>query len=81
MFVRRTLFAQLGGFPDEPMLGGVLFSRKRLHLVTPMLLAPSVIADSRKLFRWVSGAALPVALSSFFPATSIFRFSLVRSSA
>src|SRR5215471_8385586 len=33
------------------------------------------------LFRWVSGAALPVALSFFFPSSSIFRLSLVRSSA
>lgn len=48
MFVRRTLFERLGGFPDEPVLEDVLFSRKLVRIVTPVLLAPPVITDARK---------------------------------
>jgi rSAM/selenodomain-associated transferase 2 len=48
MFVRRTLFERLNGFPNESRLEDVLFSRKLVRLVTPVLLAPPVITDSRK---------------------------------
>ena len=48
MFVRRTLFEQLGGFPNEPILEDLLFSRRLARIVTPVLLAPPVITDSRK---------------------------------
>jgi rSAM/selenodomain-associated transferase 2 len=48
MFVRRTLFEQLSGFPNEPRLEDVLFSRKLVRIVTPVLLAPPVVTDSRK---------------------------------
>ncbi len=48
MFVRRTLFERLGGFPNEPRLEDVLFSRKLVCIVTPVLLAPPVVTDSRK---------------------------------
>jgi rSAM/selenodomain-associated transferase 2 len=48
MFVRRTLFEQLSGFPNEPRLEDVLFSRKLVRIVTPLLLAPPVVTDSRK---------------------------------
>jgi rSAM/selenodomain-associated transferase 2 len=48
MFVRRTLFEQLGGFPNEPVLEDVLFSRRLVRVATPVLLAPPVITDSRK---------------------------------
>ena len=48
MFVRRTLFERLGGFPNEPRLEDVLFSRKMVRIVTPVLLAPPVVTDSRK---------------------------------
>ena len=48
MFVRRTLFEQLGGFPNEPILEDVLFSRRLVRIVSPVLLAPPVITDSRK---------------------------------
>lgn len=59
MFVRRTLFAQLGGFPNEPILEDVLFSRKLVRIVTPVLLTPPVITDSRKFVQmgiWRSAA-------------------------
>jgi len=48
MFVRRTLFERLGGFPNEPVLEDVLFSRRLVRIVTPVLLAPPVITDARK---------------------------------
>jgi rSAM/selenodomain-associated transferase 2 len=48
MFVRRTLFERLRGFPNEPRLEDVLFSRKLVRTVTPVLLAPPVVTDSRK---------------------------------
>jgi len=48
MFVRRTLFERLSGFPNESRLEDVLFSRKLVHIVTPVLLAPPVVTDSRK---------------------------------
>jgi rSAM/selenodomain-associated transferase 2 len=48
MFVRRTLFERLDGFPNESRLEDVLFSRKLVRLVTPVLLAPPVVTDSRK---------------------------------
>lgn len=59
MFVRRTLFEQLGGFPNEPILEDVLFSRKLVRIVTPVLLTPPVITDSRKFVQmgiWRSAA-------------------------
>jgi rSAM/selenodomain-associated transferase 2 len=48
MFVRRALFERLGGFPDQPFLEDVLFSRKLVKVVTPVLLTPPVVTDSRK---------------------------------
>ena len=48
MFVRRSLFERLGGFANEPVLEDVLFSRRLVRIVTPVLLAPPVITDARK---------------------------------
>lgn len=48
IFVRRSLFERLGGFPNEPVLEDVLFSRMLVRIVTPVLLAPPVITDARK---------------------------------
>jgi len=63
MFVRRTLFEQLGGFPNEPILEDVLFSRRLVRIAIPVLLAPPVITDSRKfvqmgIWRSVTRASL-----------------------
>ncbi len=51
MFVRRTLFERLGGFPDQPILEDVAFCDKLVRVATPVLLAPPVITDSRKFLR------------------------------
>ena len=48
MFVRRTVFERLGGFPNEPVLEDVLFSRRLVRSIRPVLLAPPVITDARK---------------------------------
>lgn len=48
LFVRRSLFAQLGGFPDLPILEDVAFCEKLVRVTTPILLDPPVLTDSRK---------------------------------
>lgn len=51
MFVRRTLFERLGGFPEVPILEDVVFCQKLLCVTTPVLLAPPVITDARKFIK------------------------------
>ncbi len=51
MFVRRTLFEQLGGFPDQPILEDVAFCEKLIRVVTPVFLSPPVLTDSRKFIK------------------------------
>jgi rSAM/selenodomain-associated transferase 2 len=51
MFVRRALFEQLGGFPDQPILEDVAFCERLLHVANPILLSPPVITDARKFVK------------------------------
>lgn len=51
LFVRRTLFEQLGGFPNRPILEDVAFCEKLMKLTTPLLLSPPVVTDSRKFLK------------------------------
>lgn len=48
MFVRRALFAKLGGFPEQPILEDILFCEKLRQVTRPLLLDQYVITDSRK---------------------------------
>jgi len=48
LFVRRTLFKQLGGFPNLPILEDVAFCEKLIKRTNPVLLFPPVITDARK---------------------------------
>jgi rSAM/selenodomain-associated transferase 2 len=48
MFVRRSLFEQLGGFPVQPILEDVAFCEKLVRVTRPVLLSPPVVTDSRK---------------------------------
>jgi rSAM/selenodomain-associated transferase 2 len=48
LFVRRTLFEQLGGFPNRPILEDVAFCEKLIKITQPLLLSPSVVTDARK---------------------------------
>lgn len=51
LFVRRTLFEQLGGFPNRPILEDVAFCEKLIKLTTPLVLSPPVVTDSRKFLK------------------------------
>ncbi len=48
MFVRQSLFAQLGGFPDVPALEDLLFGELLVSATNPVFLELEVISDSRK---------------------------------
>jgi len=48
LFVRRSLFHELGGFPDQPILEDVAFCENLIAVTEPILLDQSVITDSRK---------------------------------
>jgi rSAM/selenodomain-associated transferase 2 len=48
MFVRRALFARLGGFPDTARLEDVQFCEKLVKHTRPILLDCAVTTDSRK---------------------------------
>lgn len=75
MFVRRALFEQLGGFPDQPFLEDVLFSRKLVQVVTPILLAPPIVTDSRKFVQM--GVWRSVARASLILLTVELRLPIV----
>ncbi len=80
MFVRRALFEQLGGFPQQPFLEDIAFSEKLKRATKPVLLDQYVVTDSRKFIQmgiWRSlarcaaillchGLRLPIAGRAFF---------------
>lgn len=51
LFIRRSLFARLGGFPNQPILEDVAFCEKVIKETNPLLLFPPVITDARKFLR------------------------------
>ncbi len=51
LFVRRSLFEQLDGFPQQPILEDVAFCERLLRVTTPLLLSPPVVTDSRKFIQ------------------------------
>uniref|UniRef100_UPI000A0E5705 TIGR04283 family arsenosugar biosynthesis glycosyltransferase n=1 Tax=Nitrospira cf. moscoviensis SBR1015 TaxID=96242 RepID=UPI000A0E5705 len=51
LFVRRTLFEQLGGFPNQPILEDVAFCERLIKVANPLLLSPPVITDARKFIK------------------------------
>lgn len=51
LFVRRTLFAQLGGFPDQPILEDVAFCERLIKKTSPLILSPPVVTDARKFLK------------------------------
>jgi hypothetical protein len=48
LFVRRSLFERLGGFPQQPILEDVAFCERLIKVTTPVLLSPPVVTDARK---------------------------------
>ncbi len=51
LFVRRLLFEQLGGFPNQPILEDVVFCERLIAVTRPLLLSPSVVTDARKFLK------------------------------
>jgi rSAM/selenodomain-associated transferase 2 len=51
LFVRRTLFEQLGGFPNQPILEDVAFCERLIKVTKPLLLYPPVVTDARKFVK------------------------------
>jgi len=51
LFVRRALFKQLGGFPNQPILEDVAFCERLIKVTTPQLLSPPVVTDARKFLK------------------------------
>jgi len=48
MFVRRSLFQRLGGFPEGGVMEDVSFCQRLVHETRPILVDDSVVTDSRK---------------------------------
>lgn len=79
MFVRRTLFRQLGGFPDVERLEDVYFCDRLLARARPVLLDQAVVTDSRKFEEqgvWRSLARVGVILLCANLGVRLPRFSL-----
>ena len=51
MFIRRSLFSRLGGFPDVERLEDVRFCEGLVKATNPVLLDQTVITDSRKFIQ------------------------------
>ena len=51
LFVRRALFEQLGGFPNQPILEDVAFCERLIAVTTPLLLSSFVVTDARKFLK------------------------------
>lgn len=51
LFVRRTLFERLGGFPNQPILEDVAFCEQLRKETDPLLLSPPVVTDARKFLQ------------------------------
>ncbi|MBH0192344.1 MAG: glycosyltransferase family 2 protein [Nitrospira sp.] len=51
LFVRRSLFERLKGFPNQPILEDVAFCERLIQATEPLLLFPPVITDARKFIK------------------------------
>jgi rSAM/selenodomain-associated transferase 2 len=51
LFVRRTLFKELGGFPEQPILEDVAFCERLIKKTSPLILSPPVVTDARKFIK------------------------------
>jgi rSAM/selenodomain-associated transferase 2 len=51
LFVRRSLFERLGGFPDQPILEDVAFCERLIRVTRPVLWGPPVVTDARKFVK------------------------------
>jgi rSAM/selenodomain-associated transferase 2 len=79
MFVRRSLFMRLGGFPDVERLEDVRFCELMVRHTRPVLLAPPVVTDSRKFIEqgvWISLARVAIILLCVSLGRQLPRYSL-----
>lgn len=51
LFVRRSLFEGLDGFPNQPILEDVAFCQKLIGVTTPLVVSPPVVTDARKFLK------------------------------
>jgi rSAM/selenodomain-associated transferase 2 len=51
LFIRRTLFEQIGGFPSQAFLEDVAFCERLIKRTKPVLLSPAVVTDARKFVK------------------------------
>ncbi len=51
LFVRRSLFEELGGFPHQPILEDVAFCERLIKKTSPLILSPPVVTDARKFLK------------------------------
>jgi rSAM/selenodomain-associated transferase 2 len=51
LFVRRSLFEDLGGFPEDTVMEDVLFGEKLARVTRPRLFSPPVTTDARKFIK------------------------------
>lgn len=51
LFVRRTLFERLGGFPNPPILEDVALCEGLLTVNSPLMLSPAVVTDARNFLK------------------------------
>jgi rSAM/selenodomain-associated transferase 2 len=51
LFVRRALFEQLDGFPNQPILEDVAFCERLIRVTQPLLLPSAVVTDARKFVK------------------------------
>lgn len=51
LFVRRSLFEQLNGFPEQSILEDVAFCERLIKTTNPLLLHPPVVTDARKFVK------------------------------
>jgi rSAM/selenodomain-associated transferase 2 len=51
LFVRRSLFEQLGGFLNQPILEDVAFCERVITVTEPVLVSPPVVTDARKFLK------------------------------
>ncbi|THJ17870.1 MAG: glycosyltransferase [Nitrospira sp. CG24B] len=51
LFVRRALFEQLDGFPNQPILEDVAFCERLIRVTQPRLLPSTVVTDARKFVK------------------------------
>ncbi len=51
LFVRRSLFEELGGLPDQPILEDVIFCERLIKKTSTFILSPPVVTDARKFLK------------------------------